>query len=343
MTNCNECKRKLSLLEKRHKLNNSVVLCESCFIDMQKKIKQQRRDYIKKYISKNDIDFLSKLYEIIPYWLEKMDEYNKKRYHSPSRTMNSIQFQGLARIFSYPVMSNDIDGQMITNDYDLLKKVYEISLDELETYRKKNMKKISIEERTNLINTCKIYLKFLEDIEKLNEYFIMKKLDFQLNYITIISELFSLIELPQDLILKKKETPDDKIGELEKDLFSKKDKKITIPNFENINGYDFEAYLKNLFTKLGYTVIQTPKSGDQGADLIISKNGIKTVVQAKRYIGSVSNKAIQEIVASKKYYNAEKSLVVTTGDFTKSAFELAQVNDVELWDRKKLDEISKNL
>ena len=90
---------------------------------------------------------------------------------------------------------------------------------------------------------------------------------------------------------------------------------------------------------MGYSAIKTPKSSDQGADLIISKDGEKTVVQAKRYSGKVSNKAIQEIVASKKYYNVKRALVVTTGEYTKSAFNLAQANDVELWDRTKLDSL----
>jgi HJR/Mrr/RecB family endonuclease len=69
----------------------------------------------------------------------------------------------------------------------------------------------------------------------------------------------------------------------------------------------------------------------------------KTVVQAKKYSGSVTNKAIQEIVASKKHYGAEKAMVVTTGMFTKSAIELAKSNKVELWDKNRLNEIISNI
>lgn len=112
--------------------------------------------------------------------------------------------------------------------------------------------------------------------------------------------------------------------------------KKKIKDFSNLNGHQFEDYLKELFSILGYQVMRTKLSGDQGADLIIKKDDEKTVVQAKKYLGSVTNKAIQEVVASKKHYGAEKAMVVTTGTFTKSAIVLAKSNKVELWDKNKL-------
>lgn len=108
---------------------------------------------------------------------------------------------------------------------------------------------------------------------------------------------------------------------------------------QNLSGLEFEAFLKQLFEILGYTVMQTKSSGDQGADLVIMLDNIKTAVQAKRYSGKVSNTAIQQVVASKKHYNCDKSMVVTTGKFTKSAIQLAISNDVELWDSEKLSKV----
>jgi hypothetical protein len=69
----------------------------------------------------------------------------------------------------------------------------------------------------------------------------------------------------------------------------------------------------------------------------------KIVVQAKKYQGNVPNSAIQEIVAAKYHYNAEKAIVVTDSSFTPSATELALSNSVELWDGEKLRGIIKNL
>ena len=107
--------------------------------------------------------------------------------------------------------------------------------------------------------------------------------------------------------------------------------------FDSLNGLQFEDYLKELFIKLEYKATRTKSSGDQGADLILEKNGQKIVVQAKKYSGLVTNKAVQEVVASKAHYQANKAMVVTTGQFTKSAFDLANSNEVELWDKEKLD------
>ena len=66
---------------------------------------------------------------------------------------------------------------------------------------------------------------------------------------------------------------------------------------------------------MGYVVNSTELTGAQGADLILVKNGVKTVVQAKRYSGSVCNKAVQEIVAARNLYFAEKGIVVTNSIF----------------------------
>ena len=48
---------------------------------------------------------------------------------------------------------------------------------------------------------------------------------------------------------------------------------------------------------------------------------------------------IQEVVAAMKYYDCDKSMVITTGKFTKGAFELAGRNGVQLIDKKGLDDL----
>ncbi|SMP76266.1 Restriction endonuclease [Desulfonatronum zhilinae] len=112
-----------------------------------------------------------------------------------------------------------------------------------------------------------------------------------------------------------------------------------IINFSDINildGIQFEDFLNKFFTHNGYTVLKTARTGDQGADLVISINGTKTVVQAKKYSDKVGNKAVQEAIAAKGFYKAEKAMVITNSSFTKSAIDLALSCDVELWDGEKL-------
>ncbi len=109
------------------------------------------------------------------------------------------------------------------------------------------------------------------------------------------------------------------------------------------NGYDFEKFVSCLYQKLGYDCEVTSKSNDQGADIIAVKNDEKLVIQAKYYSNPVGNKAVQEVVSSKAYYNAKKALVVTNSTFTNSAIQLAFKNRVELIDGSMIKEIINEL
>ncbi len=107
-----------------------------------------------------------------------------------------------------------------------------------------------------------------------------------------------------------------------------------LQRYENIqNGYEFEEFCYSLYGDLGYYVEHTKLSNDQGADLVIEKDGIRTVVQAKHYAFPVGNKAVQEVVASKAFYdNAHHAIVITNSTYTPSAIKLAEANSVELVD-----------
>jgi restriction system protein len=109
-----------------------------------------------------------------------------------------------------------------------------------------------------------------------------------------------------------------------------------IDQIDKMNGKEFEKYLEVLFEKLGFRVERTRYTGDFGADLVTAKDGVKTVIQAKRHKSKVGVKAIQEAVASKGFYGCTKAIVVTNSYFTTQAKRLAESNDVLLWDRKAL-------
>lgn len=125
-------------------------------------------------------------------------------------------------------------------------------------------------------------------------------------------------------------------------LLGIKHEPISTEGIYNLEGTDFESYLEKLFGRLGYMVAKTPITGDQGADLIIEKNGERVVVQAKRYSGVVSSKVVQEVVAAIKHYKCDRAIVVTTSNFTKNAVQLASTNNVELWSGKRLREVVNN-
>jgi HJR/Mrr/RecB family endonuclease len=116
------------------------------------------------------------------------------------------------------------------------------------------------------------------------------------------------------------------------------EKSITIVDVDLMSGDEFEQFVANLFTKMGYATKVTPHSRDFGVDVIAERDGIKIGIQAKRYTNPVSNSAIQEIVAGMNYYHCQKGVAVSNQIFTKAAIELAQVNSIQLWDRNILIE-----
>ena len=111
---------------------------------------------------------------------------------------------------------------------------------------------------------------------------------------------------------------------------------FSIHKIDKMSGTEFEDYLYLQFEALGFQVSTTKVSSDYGADLILQKKNAKIAVQAKRYQGKIGVKAIQEVIGSMAYYEADKGLVVTNSTYTQNAEKLAHANDVILWDRDVL-------
>ena len=109
-----------------------------------------------------------------------------------------------------------------------------------------------------------------------------------------------------------------------------------IAEIDAMDGHTFEQRLGVLFRGLGYGVEQTRYRGDFGADLVVSKDGVRTVVQAKRWTKNVGVKAVQEAYASAAMYRCTRSMVVTNRYYSRAAKELARANGVTLWDRDNL-------
>lgn len=115
-------------------------------------------------------------------------------------------------------------------------------------------------------------------------------------------------------------------------------KHVTIDDIDLMSGLEFEQFISDYFHQKGYHTEITKGSGDQGIDVIAEKGSIRIGIQVKCYSGNVGNAAVQEAVAGKAFYKLDKVMVITNSHFTSSAVELAQVNNVILWDRTILKE-----
>jgi restriction system protein len=104
-----------------------------------------------------------------------------------------------------------------------------------------------------------------------------------------------------------------------------------------MDGSTFEQRLAILFRGLGYRAERVGATrGDFGGDLIVSKDGKRTIVQAKRWNKNVGLKAVQEAVAARGFYKTDAAMVVTNRGFTVQAHKLAEENGVTLWGREAL-------
>lgn len=100
----------------------------------------------------------------------------------------------------------------------------------------------------------------------------------------------------------------------------------TIPE----NGHDFEHWVAAQLAAQGWDAKVTQASGDDGVDIIATKERLSVAVQCKRYAGSVGNKAVQEVYTGMTHMQLDRAVVISTGNYTKAAHELAQTTGVLL-------------
>ena len=92
----------------------------------------------------------------------------------------------------------------------------------------------------------------------------------------------------------------------------------------------FEDRCADIMRGHGWKCSTTPKSGDQGIDVLGEKAGVRVVLQCKLYAKPVGNRAVQEAFAGRIHAGANYAAVVTTASFTPSARALAQSTGVAL-------------
>jgi len=107
-------------------------------------------------------------------------------------------------------------------------------------------------------------------------------------------------------------------------------------------GIRFENYCLKILKQHGWEVKETPKTGDQGVDLIASINDLRICIQCKDHEKAIGNKAVQEISAGKLFWKGTHAILVSKSGFTKSAQKLAKSNKVKLINEYQLKDL-KNL
>lgn len=105
-------------------------------------------------------------------------------------------------------------------------------------------------------------------------------------------------------------------------------------NLMDLNPYEFEALVANLFGKMGLESKLTRSSRDGGVDCIAYDPrpvlGGKVVIQAKRYKHTVGVSAVRDLYGTMMNEGANKGILVTTSGYGPDAFEFAKDKPIEL-------------
>jgi hypothetical protein len=136
---------------------------------------------------------------------------------------------------------------------------------------------------------------------------------------------------------------------LEKPINAEQPSKTSVYSVDCLSEKEFEHFIKWLISELKYEVQPEKYAAHSGFDLVVTKEGEKIAVQARRYPKThlVSDSMVLLSQDAKRIYECDKSIVVATAYFTEQAMAEAQRLNVELWDRDTLDakiaEIRKNV
>lgn len=132
---------------------------------------------------------------------------------------------------------------------------------------------------------------------------------------------------------------------------------LSIDNSESMDslsaeekGLQFEIFLKELFELSGYDVRHVAldrKTGDGGIDLLISKDGKPTVIQAKytkaENTSLLGIELVRNVLGTDGYIRYQNAAIITTNYFTEQAKNEAIGKNIDLIDKEGLYFLITNL
>lgn len=114
-----------------------------------------------------------------------------------------------------------------------------------------------------------------------------------------------------------------------------------LETIRSLHWSDFELMVGEAFRRQGYSIEErggaTP---DGGVDLVLRRNGEKTIVQCKQWrMEQVGVNVVRELLGVVVAESAKNGILVCSGSFTDSAVKFARRNAIELIDGKALENL----
>lgn len=113
--------------------------------------------------------------------------------------------------------------------------------------------------------------------------------------------------------------------------------------WKSLNGFNFERQVGELYQKLGYNVKFTPLVADEGIDLVILKNGIKTIVQCKNTSKPVSPSVLRDLYGTLIANQANDAILVSSSGCTKGSLKFMRDKPIRLITIRDIIDMQKSI
>ena len=118
------------------------------------------------------------------------------------------------------------------------------------------------------------------------------------------------------------------------------DRQTGIDSIRDLSWQEFEQLLAEAFRRQGYSVRDTGAGADGGIDLILNKDGCRTLVQAKQWKAwKVGVKTVRELYGVQAAHEADDAILVTSGQVTAEARRFAEDNGIHLIEGARLEQM----
>ena len=118
---------------------------------------------------------------------------------------------------------------------------------------------------------------------------------------------------------------------------------LSINQMLDLTPAQFEEYVaQRIFARQGYTVRNTPDTGDGGVDVLLTdRNGRLAVVQCKRYRSTVGEEIVRDLYGTMMHTGADRAFLVTTSAISPAAWRWAAGKPIELIDGARLVQLGR--
>lgn len=138
---------------------------------------------------------------------------------------------------------------------------------------------------------------------------------------------------------RRQQQANDLVAQFQRLEVSRQRDHLKFRRLVDLDPTEFEKVVGLLFTDRGYEVVHTGRTGDNGVDLRLRKDGLTWIAQCKRYTDrAVSVDEMRDFYGTLTHEGADHGFFVTTSRFTGPAREFARHKPITLIDKTQLQD-----